>query len=44
MHSLSFDKFYVIIVYSKVIYDRLPVSQNVTVITSTHNLALVSLI
>ena len=44
MHSLSFNKFYVIIAYSEVIYDRLTVSQNVTVITSTHNLPLLSLI
>jgi len=44
MHSLSFVKFYVIIVYSEVIYDRLTVSQNVTVITSTQNLPLLSLI
>ena len=43
MDSLSLNKFYVIIAYSEIIYDRLTVSQNGTVIASTHNLPLLSL-
>ena len=43
MDSLSLNKFYVMIACSEVIYNRLTVSQNGTVITSTDNLPLLSL-